>query len=69
MKTRIIKRTYPSGDIKFIIQEKKWFFGWHWADKWTEVAHCPMPVEFSTLKEAKDYLVKLNTPIIDEIIS
>lgn len=34
MSARIVKRTYPSGDTKFVIQQPHFLLRWWWVDAW-----------------------------------
>lgn len=54
-KARIVKRIFPDGKIKYIIQQRYFiFFGW-WVDVW--INHDTSTTNsFSTLKEAQKHL-------------
>ena len=56
-KTRIIQRTCPSGEIKYVIQQKHFLFRWMWVDGWINSscgANCTD--SFGSLEEAQKNL-------------
>lgn len=57
MKTRIIKRIRPDGDIRYVIQQPHFIFRWWWVDAWinsSSGSNCND--SWKTLKEAKENL-------------
>lgn len=55
-KIRIIKRSYPSGMIKYVIQVKHFLFRWWWVDAGITSWDVYCTDNFDTLKEAEYYL-------------
>lgn len=54
-KARIIKRTNPGGDVKYVIQQKHFLFRWQWVDAWCNSLSGPSCQDtWSTLEEAED---------------
>lgn len=55
-KARIIKREYPDGSTRYVIQQKHFLFRWWWVDAWV---NCGVETKdsFNTLEEAKNNLV------------
>jgi len=66
-KARIIERTAPDGNKKYVIQQKHFLFRWWWVDAWVNSlvgAYCTST--FSTLEEAEKNLCWFNgTPWVD----
>jgi len=70
MKARIIKRTDPSGNFEYVIQQKHFLFFWLWVDAWVNSLNGAWCMDsFSTLEEAQKNLCNFDgTPIIEEEI-
>ena len=69
MKTRIIKRTRPKGDVEYVIQQKHFIFRWWWVDAWVNSSDGASCVDsFSTLDEAKENLQFFTKLPIEEIV-
>ena len=71
MKTRIIKRTGPSGNVRYVIQQKHFLFRWWWVDAWVnsiDGAWCTD--DFATLEEAEANLCYFDgTKCKEEVVS
>ncbi len=66
MKARIIERTDPAGDKKYVIQQKHWLFRWWWVDAWVNSSQ-PCEDTFYTLEEAERNLCWFDgTPWVDK---
>ena len=64
-RVRIIKRTYPLGDVMYIIQKKHWLLGWMDADDPDNY----VSARFRTLEEAKEHINLFNgTKPKDEVV-
>lgn len=70
MKTRIVERTYPDGNIRYVIQQKHFLFRWWWVDAWmNDSCGACCKDEFSTLEEAKANLCYFDgTKSVDRVI-
>jgi len=69
MNLRIVERTYPSGNILYVIQKKYWLFKDKWVD--CEIASFGFyeTARFKTLEEAKKNLYLFSkTKIIDKVV-
>ena len=69
MNLRIVERTYPSGNILYVIQKKHWLFKDKWVD--CEIASFGFyeNARFKTLEEAKKNLYLFSkTKIIDKVV-
>jgi hypothetical protein len=57
MKSRIIKRTSPGGNISYVIQQKHFLFRWWWVDAWVNsLSGASCEDSFATLEEAQKNL-------------
>lgn len=69
MKARIVKRTDPTGNESFVIQQKHFLFRWLWVDAWVNsLAGAACRDCYPTLEAAKEHLPYFDgTPWIDEV--
>lgn len=59
-KNRIVKREFPDGTFKYVIQLKHWLFPWKWVDGWRAQMDPHAKDSFHTLEEAKKGLSKFD---------
>jgi len=66
-KARIIKREYPDGSTRYVIQQKHFLFRWWWVDAWV---NCGVDVtdSFGTLKEAENKLLWFDGTNVKETV-
>ena len=69
-KVRIIKRTYPDGSIRFVIQQRHYLLRLIWVDAWINcLAGACCQDSFSTFEEAEKNLCYFDgTKAQDEIV-
>ncbi len=69
MNLRIVERTYPSGNISYVIQKKHWLFKDKWVDCEINRAFFYETAKYKTLEEAKKNLYLFSkTKIIDKVV-
>jgi len=68
---RIIERTSPSGEIKWVIQQKHFLFRWMWVDAWlNSMLGAACRDDFYSLAEAEKHLCYFDgTPSKDRVVS
>lgn len=66
-KARIIKREYPDGSTRYVIQQKHFLFRWWWVDAWV---NCGVDVtdSFGTLEEAENKLIWFDGTNVKETV-
>lgn len=69
MKTRIVKRTGPMGDVTYVIQQKHILFRWWWVDAWINSSFgAGCRDNFHTREEAEQNLVRFDgTATVDTV--
>jgi hypothetical protein len=69
MKARIVRRTDPTGNESFVIQQKHFLFRWLWVDAWINSwAGAACNDTFYSLEAAEKALPYFDgTPWIDEV--
>lgn len=69
MKARIIKRTLPSGRVRYVIQQKHFLFRWWWVDAWVNSINPYVNYEFDSLESAHENMCWFDdTKIKEEVI-
>lgn len=70
-KVRIIERTLPCGQVKYIIQQKHFLFRWWWVDAWiNSLSGAWCEDDFDSLSEAVENLCYFDgTPIKEKVIT
>ena len=68
--TRILKRTYPGGNITYTIQQKHFLFRWWWVDAWVNSGIGVQCIDtFDTMIEARENLCHFDgTPIKKQVV-
>jgi len=71
MNIRIVKRIYPDGNIKYVIQQRHFLFRWIWVDAWiNSLSGAACKDTFNSLEEAKKHLCYFDdSKPIDEVIN
>ena len=68
-KVRIVERTYPSGNKRYVIQQKHFLFRWWWVDAWVNSGNPACKDTFDTLEEVEKNLCYFDgTKVIDKVI-
>ena len=55
-KVRIVMKTFPNGNRRYVIQQKHFLFRWMWVDAWANSFSVGVRYSFPTLEEAKQNL-------------
>ena len=69
-KCRIIERTLPNGNVRYVIQQKHWILFWKWVDACENSADMYCDCDYNTYEEAVSNLCYFDgSKSVDKILN